>query len=265
MLNDKMEKMQEQIDRLSSRTNMIMSTSSGETALASIPSENMRFQMESRLSNRDMLSQSSPSSSRRPDFMGPTSSTYLFGVAADSLERAGIHTNISAAPDREVGITASVSVPQETSRRTHCRNNPLLKLTRNEALRLIDLYEDECGSLYPFVDKLLVCRAAHYVYEHAASSVSSLPSTQIEENKLSDGVVDILKLVIAIALVLEGQGPGNLSSELLESVEAGFHARLCGAKVDIIEIQAWTAMVRLSLSIRKTCCSCHTEHSSIPL
>lgn len=255
-----MQKMQEQIDRLISNTNMAIPVSNQQSPLALLPSQNTHVETETRESTGNIFAPPSPSRSRRPEFMGPTSSTYLLGVAANSLERAGIHTETSTVPDRGNSEDADVPIIQEAAQGIHRQVNPLLKITQDEALRLIDLYEEESGSVYPFLEKALICKAAHAVYERpVVRPSSSLHWAPNEENKLSDGVGDILKLVIAIALVIEGQSPCKLSSELLESVESGFHSRVCGATVDVIEIQAWTAMVSLQWSYLDTCCSKYTR------
>lgn len=195
------------------------------------------------LDDETMLGRGRIARAKQSEFMGPTSSSFLLGVGTGSVERAGIHTQSSPSP-----VLEGVETPSTARNRviSHPRSvkNPLNNISRNEAFRLIDLYDESCGSIYPFIEKALICRAAQHFYDGVEMS-SALPPAWIssEENTLSDGIWDILKLVIAIASVMKNLGPTDLSSELLESVESGFVGRLCGATVDILEIQAWTAMV----------------------
>lgn len=123
--------------------------------------------------------------------------------------------------------------------------DPLCAIPQNEAFRLIAVYDEECGSIYPFLDHKLILKTAHDFYNAAESCrVPSLHRTTACENKFPDGNLGILKLVVATAVVIENSGPTNLSAQLLDSVESGFERRVCDAQVDILQIQTWTAMVR---------------------
>ena len=109
-MNEKIEKLQEQIEQLVSNANMAISVSNQQSPLAFRHPHNTGIETETRGSNRNILVPRPPSRSGQPEFMGPTSSTFLLGVAANSLERAGIHAEPSSVPDRESSDTASVTV-----------------------------------------------------------------------------------------------------------------------------------------------------------
>lgn len=143
--------------------------------------------------------------------------------------------------------------------------DPLCAIPRNEAFRLIAVYDEECGSIYPFLDNELILKAAHDFYNTAESGeVPPFHRTTTSENVLSGGVLDILKLAIATAVVIENSGPTNLSAQLLDSVESGFEGRVCGAQVDILEIQAWTAMVHCCRQLTiNMLTNCRVSSSSI--
>lgn len=191
---------------------------------------------------------------KHPQYMGPTSSAYSFGVARTSLQDMGINTGTNS---DDAGIRSYSTTPARSpipSRDSHFPREPLLSITRNEAIRLVEIYEEEFGIVYPFIDIKSVLSAVEQFYTTAKSTRAAEAARRPgDENMLSGGVVDILKLVIAIASVSEGHGPTNLSVRLLDNVESGFEGRLCGPSVDILEIQAWTLMVRtiLLLSCRR--------------
>jgi hypothetical protein len=182
--------------------------------------------------------------SRNPQYMGPTSSAFTFGVAKSSLQRMGIQSGTDLpddGPESYMTTPARTPVPSNDVLQIWY---PLLAIPRNETIRLIEVYEEESGTIYSFLDIKLILKSAHDFYNNAnAIRESSIPRGPVDENTLSGGIVDILKLVIAIALVIEGRGKSTRSAKLLETVESGFNARPCGSSVDMLEIQAWTLMV----------------------
>lgn len=122
--------------------------------------------------------------------------------------------------------------------------DPLSRIPQIEAIRLIEKFEEECASIYPFLDCRLVLNTTREAY--GSSEVGKSPSNRPggrDQNMFSGGPLDIVKLVIAIALVIEAAGPTNMSTELLESVESGYDGRFCGSSIDLTAIQVLTLMV----------------------
>ncbi|KAH6683867.1 fungal-specific transcription factor domain-containing protein [Halenospora varia] len=180
-----------------------------------------------------------PRPKRHSQYMGPTSSSFTFGVAKSSLQGMGIQ----AGDDPPSGYSTANSRGLPTPNRVSPASDPLYTIPQNEALRLIATYEEESGSIYPFLNNELVLKATQEVYNTASlGRKSSILLGSKDENVFSGGMLDIVKLVIAIALVIEAGGPTVLSTELLESVESGFEGRFCGLSLDISGIQALTLM-----------------------
>ncbi|KAF2992973.1 hypothetical protein E8E13_000321 [Curvularia kusanoi] len=187
---------------------------------------------------------SSTSHAKSPEFLGPTSSSFLLRMATDSLASAGMHTSVCTGLEAEPHPTSTKVRYQDTSSANRTTENPLCIIPRHEALRLLEVYDEEYGSIYPFIDKKILYHAAQCFYDCIdMASPSSIESYQTDENTLSDGIWDVLKLIIAIAAAVESHGPNIFSAGLLKSVESGFHIRTLGEKVELLEIQAWTAMV----------------------
>ncbi|XP_014557576.1 hypothetical protein COCVIDRAFT_15163 [Bipolaris victoriae FI3] len=248
-LNEKIEKMQEQIDRLiadrlpSGSSGKHQSTVSTTASISPSQGLNTTDLTDQSDHNGALVNSSATSHARLPEFLGPTSSSFLFRMATDSLASAGIHTPVCTKLEVEPLPTSAKVKRQDTSSANRGMENPLCTIPRNEALRLLQVYDEEYGSIYPFIDKTVLHRAAQCFYDCVdMASPSSTKTYQKDENTLSDGIWDILKLVIAIAATIESHGPNELSAKLLNSVESGFDIRVLGEKVELLEIQAWTAM-----------------------
>lgn len=211
---------------------------------ASIPDQMTHSPSPSRDRPSEFYARHRSRAARHPQYVGPTSSAFGFGVAQSSLQEMGIHpatdltdntlASLSTTPARSPVPWSGLLLTQDA----------LLCISQNQALRLIEIYEEECNSIYPFIDTDLLVEAARNFYKtkHPAHSTSTVRGS-VSENMLSGGILDILRLVVAIALVFENYGPTPLSLKLLDTVEHGFDGRLCGHCVDILEIQAWTLMV----------------------
>ncbi|RVX65782.1 hypothetical protein B0A52_10313 [Exophiala mesophila] len=248
-LNEKIEKMQAQIDqhiadgRLTCSVAKVPGTSSTPTPIIHSPNVNDYDSTHQSENNRSLLVSSVTSRPGPPEFQGPTSSSFLFQMATDSLAIAGIHPPTHAGLEVDSQSAATKFGRQDTISANFGVENPLRIISRNEALRLLDYYHDEYGVIYPFIDKTVLDHAAHHFYN--CSDMASPSSTRTypkDENTLSDGIWDILKLAIAISAAIENHGPNSLSARLLESVESGFPTRFLGKKVELLEIQAWTAI-----------------------
>ena len=246
--------MQAQIDqhiadgRLTCSVAKVPGTSSTPTPIIHSPNVNDYDSTHQSENNRSLLVSSVTSRPGPPEFQGPTSSSFLFQMATDSLAIAGIHPPTHAGLEVDSQSAATKFGRQDTISANFGVENPLRIISRNEALRLLDYYHDEYGVIYPFIDKTVLDHAAHHFYN--CSDMASPSSTRTypkDENTLSDGIWDILKLAIAISAAIENHGPNSLSARLLESVESGFPTRFLGKKVELLEIQAWTAIVCLLL------------------
>jgi hypothetical protein len=249
-VTEKIERMQAQIDRLiadrhlagsSSKQRSTVSTPASMSLSPNLNTTNLTEQSDPSV---DVVLSSATARARQPVFLGPTSSSFLFRMATDSLANAGIHTSVCTV----FGIgphSASAKIrDQDTSSTNRGIENPLRTIPRHEALKLLEFYDEAYGSIYPFVDRTVLYRAAQYFYDCVdMASPSSTKTYHKDENTLSDGIWDILKLAIAIAAAIESHGPNELSARLLKSVDSGFNTRFLGENVDLLEIQAWTAIV----------------------
>jgi hypothetical protein len=243
-MNEKITQLQEQISLLMSNAASGVSSmqpltlpSPVSTVLPGEPKDQSDWNQ--RELDRNSSVRQPPRRSRHPQYMGHTSSSYTFEVAKNSLEGVGIQAGTNSSSNHS---STQVRTPSTPNQIPYARDL-LYKIPPNEAIQLIEKYEEESGTIYPFLDVKLVLRTAREFY--SMNRGPSLLTDCNEENAFSGGILDIVKLTIAVALVIEAGGATALSTELLESVESGFRGRFCGLSVEILEIQVLTLMVRV--------------------
>ncbi|KAI9670670.1 MAG: hypothetical protein M1831_005890 [Alyxoria varia] len=115
---------------------------------------------------------------------------------------------------------------------------PLAMLSKDDALRLFALYEDEVGLKYPILD---MNRMSQY-----ATLVFTLGEAVAKSNQRARGGVhdaddefEMIKLVVAIALAAESKGQNsNLGKRIFEtSLGANEQAAITGAELTLTKIQ----------------------------
>lgn len=181
-------------------------------------------------------------SPKQARFQGPTSSEFSLGLARSSLRTMGITGPDDALED---GLTTQEGsrVPSPILKPLHTDKDPIWALSKDEALRLCRVYDDEMGDLYPILDLDQVLRHATLLFTFVDSAsrnlfVNSMPGL----DAIQDDETDILKIVLAIAMVTEGTGRSELGSRLVKSVGTTSDNRLLG-NVSLKDIQILTLVV----------------------
>ena len=181
---------------------------------------------------------SSPSHARgsQPRFQGPTSSAFSFDVARSSLQTMGI-----AAPElqEDGGFNDDAMDPRVSPRQlqaplasmmVHPNKDPLWKIGKEEAIRLCRVYEEEMGIMYPIIDMEKTISQANllFTFTEAAARTGLMNRTMSGSDRLANNDVDILKMVLALALIAEGDGQSDLGRMLYESCREAFERRVSG-------------------------------------
>jgi hypothetical protein len=167
----------------------------------------------------------SKSFSKHPRFHGPTSSLFNLGVARSSLKTMGI----TAAEDVEdesgyAAGTPRASPPLPASSRPkvllHADKDPIWNLSKQEALRLVQLWHEEQGVMYPIleIDKVLRYTEMLFTFVEAAARSGLMQAALPGADAIMDEQTSVLKLILAISLVMEGQGKDVLGEKLFENV-----------------------------------------------
>lgn len=121
--------------------------------------------------------------------------------------------------------------------------HPLLSISQVEAMRLIDIYEDECGSVYPLIDVGDLRHFAARFYDDVIASHRPATWRTFQLGQLSKKSFHTLEIVLAIGLVVEGRGSTPLSSALMDELEAEIDHRPSGTSADLTFTEILTLMV----------------------
>ncbi|KAF5696159.1 hypothetical protein FGLOB1_13731 [Fusarium globosum] len=168
---------------------------------------------------------------REPQFVGPTRSAYSFQIAENSLTGMGIEPNAT-------GTSTPAESPSETEPVVESEHlspgiedvETLASLGIAEVQRLLDIYNEEIQSVYPFID----------VNELSTKAVSVFQTPQ--ENTLKD--LQAIKLAVATSVAIEAQGLNNISKRLIDDVEPVICSVSGEAFIDLQELQL---MIMLSI------------------
>ena len=195
---------------------------------------------------RHALSPSQPHGSQ-PRFQGPTSSAFNFDVARSSLQTMGI---AASEMQEDGGYNGDELAPRDSphllqapiaAMTVHPDKDPLWKIGKGEAIRLCRLYEEEMGIMYPIIDveKIVTQANTLFTFTEAAARTGLINRATSGPDRLSDDDINILKMILASALVVEGEGQSELGSALYESCREAFESRLSGP----VEIQGLILLV----------------------
>ena len=199
----------------------------------------------------------SRSSSKHPRFHGPTSSTFSLGVAKSSLKTMGITGHEDG---EDEGIATQDATPMASPRPVnavlhrptlHADKDPIWALTKHDALRLVHVWHEEMGMMYPFLDIDKVTRHAERLFSfiEAACKAGLMQGALPGADAIQDDQTNILKMMLAIALILEGNGKDPLGERLFSNV---LHVieRTLSESVDLKSIHVLTISVSTALRIR---------------
>ena len=136
-----------------------------------------------------------------------------------------------------------------STRPLHSDKDPIWSVSKHEALRLVHVWHDEMGVMYPIleVDKLLRYTEMLFTFVEAAARSGLMQGALPGSDAMMDEQISILKLVLAITLVLEGGGKNPLGEKLFANV----HKVVDKALSDPVSLHGITLLVlTVSGSIR---------------
>ncbi|KFZ11729.1 hypothetical protein V502_07431 [Pseudogymnoascus sp. VKM F-4520 (FW-2644)] len=216
-MNAHLSSLQEQIDNLYANLNALRSGDIGPN----------KGSMTGSMSQRSIQS-TSPALTYRPPpkhprFQGPTSSAFSFDVAKNTLQNMG-YPGLETGEDGNVmqDDTPAGSPPiRQAVLPSHPFRDPLWSITKEEALRLCVVYEDEICIMYPFLDMNWVVQVVNTQYR---SMEESSPKNGLNPNTDSASPVEeqdlnIIKLVLATASAVECSGQSEFANRLFENTK----------------------------------------------
>lgn len=193
----------------------------------------------------------SKSYSKHPRFHGPTSSTFNLGVAKSSLQTMGI-TGPEDGVDEGLVTQDATPVGSPPLANTilqkpglHASKDPIWAITKEEAIRLVHVWHEEMGMMYPFLDVDKITRYAELLFSfvEAASRSGLMQGALPGSDAIMDEQTSLLKLILSIAMTLEGSGKSDLGRRMFENVHSVVETLLL-TPVDLrsINMLALTAM-----------------------
>ena len=163
---------------------------------------------------------------KHPRFQGPTSSAFNFDVANSSLQTMGI-TDVDIPDERELN-------PEENSLVSPSRNqsaaasmvalpppeDPIWKIPKDEAIRLCRVYEEEIGITCPMFDieKFISQASKLSAFQERAARAGLFSRSMSGSDNMTSDDINILKLIYANTLTVEGCGLSELGVMLFDSV-----------------------------------------------
>ncbi|DAA73720.1 TPA_exp: putative C6 transcription factor [Trichophyton benhamiae CBS 112371] len=160
-------------------------------------------------------------------FYGPTSTAFNFAVAKSSLQTMGItHIDDGSQEIYNAQDATPTQTPPYHSSALYANSltsnkDPLFAIKREEAIRLCRVYEDEIGQMYPMfdVEKMITQTNLLFAFLEAADRNVCTGRSRTSADCLNDDDTAILKIVLAITLLLEGNGQSELGTQLYISIK----------------------------------------------
>jgi hypothetical protein len=167
---------------------------------------------------------------KHPKFRGPTSALYNLGVARSSLVHMGIAGGEEGGEDGLMTHdgTPAGSPPPSQRPILHASKDAIWSLNKDEAIRLIYVWQDEMGTMYPIVDVEGLVRHTGmlFTFMEAARRSRLMESSMPGADAIYDDQTNLLKLIVAIALTLEGSGKSEFGKKMWECVRTTVEAQL---------------------------------------
>ena len=167
---------------------------------------------------------------RHSGFKGPTSSAFNFEVANSSLQTMGI------TEPETIGILGPEKTPINSPHQHHTPlsmnhqqpQDPLWSVDLDEALRLCGLYEEEMGVLTPMLNIEEVILNVKLFFGSTESTGRGGPQNGYASGSrgLSSDDIYTVRLVLAVALIIEGGGRSDLGKALFDSARKAVESRM---------------------------------------
>ncbi|KAL2852560.1 hypothetical protein BJX68DRAFT_274947 [Aspergillus pseudodeflectus] len=195
-------------------------------------------------SNNASLSSSSVSASLQrilnrpgsPDYVGPTSAE--FGITQRQKSTGESDGDGDGESETE---STTVPSPVAVSDVEAMSNDPLGCFGKEEALRLVDVYENNVGLMYPCID-LDSVRSYVGDYYKDGSRAGPTPPGMSDQDWFFARDAEVLKIILATALLAESHGRSERAALLADSVEDRFAARVKIPEVDMKELLILTLL-----------------------
>ena len=149
--------------------------------------------------------------------------------------------------------------PSSAAIPAHPSKDPLWLLSKDEAIRLCRVYDEEMGIMYPMldIDKLIRHAVMLFAFVESASRTGLVQRSFAGPDSLDDDDTRLLKIVLATALIVEGNGQSELGRRLFETVRQYAESSLWGpVNVNQLKLLVLVVSYRSVLSQSFTASNC---------
>ncbi|KAH8770608.1 hypothetical protein BGZ57DRAFT_942737 [Hyaloscypha finlandica] len=178
------------------------------------------------------------SAPKHPSFRGPTSSAFSLDVAKNTLHNMGyrglVDEGVVTQDATPIASPRSMQPPTSVTLSGSPDRDPIWALSKEEMVRLCRVYEEEMGLMYPVVniEQIIIHGTNLFDFMDAA-----LRTNIANPNTPGKGVYDeqslVLKMVLACAAVVEGNGQSEIGYRLFESVREAADRILHGEAIEV--------------------------------
>jgi hypothetical protein len=228
-MNAHIQSLQQQVDTLYSNLSSLRNQIDiqGLPTMSGSPySQQTPYQRPMSIGSGGSFVQPSRALPKHPEFRGPTSAVFNLGVAKSSLQHMGI-TGGEEVPEEGTTQDGSQSatpppIQPDLPKPLHADKDAIWSLNKDEAIRLIHVWQDEMGTMYPVVDidRLIRHTTLLFTFMEAARRSGLMEASLPGADAIHDDQTNSLKLIVAIALTLEASGKSDLGRRLWECVKA---------------------------------------------
>ena len=209
-----------------------------------------------------------PPKSSLPLFCGPTSSSFCINVVGMSLnETEGNLADVASTRgsetlsilDGEIVVDRGSEIAERESTdlglytssivvTASCNGlplHPLEEVDAETAIHLVQIYDDLVGVIHPFINVDDLIRKVRELYTVLGTGSRMTAPTGAETPKLqmdrSD--VNIIKMVLAIALLMVGTGHSDLATKLCDSLQGDVESKMWAAAIEVDNLHLLTLFV----------------------
>jgi hypothetical protein len=216
-----MQSLEEQVDNLYAGLNALRN--GGDAMRLTAPSERSMSMSQPSATHPISPSTRYRPPPKHPSFRGPTSSAFSLDVAKNTLHNMGYQgLGVDEGPISH-DPTPNASPPSihqtlPTSSGNSGRD-PIWTFSKEEMIRLCRVYEEEMGLMYPVLDIEQVIIHGTNLYEFVDAAVRTGLADPSSPKGIRDVQSCVLKMVLAISTVVEGDGRSEIGFRVFESVK----------------------------------------------
>ncbi|KAL0930519.1 fungal specific transcription factor [Colletotrichum truncatum] len=233
IIMDEISLLREQVASLANTVGKLASDKTRQTSSNSPSSQR-------HMSIHDISSPQAGQEPKQPQFVGPTRSAFSLKVAETSLTRMGIsaETPLPAGASESLAPTRYPTPEQSEPALSVPGTDVLLTLPLEEFVRLLEVFQEEVETVYPFLDTGELVSKAADIRAFVDDSLDSTASVSSETVDIKDVV--LAKVAVATSILVEVHGKNHVSNKLVEPIKNLIYQLSIDAQADLKVIQIMT-------------------------